>query len=55
MQRRLTIFDAAVTVLDQPSDDERKATSSELLTALTVTSDQLIAFSHGRDEPRSRQ
>jgi len=45
MQRRLTIFDAVVTVLDRPPDDERKTTSSELL---TVTSGQLIAFSLSR-------
>jgi len=48
MQRRLTIFDAVVTVLDRPPDDERTTTSSELLTALTVTSGQLIAFSLSR-------
>jgi hypothetical protein len=40
MQRRLTIINVAAT--------EQKAASLKLLTALTVTSGQLIAFSLSR-------
>jgi hypothetical protein len=41
-------INAAATVSRLPFDDEQEATSSELLTALTVTSDKLIAFSLSR-------